>query len=39
MFSMYFLICMLSGIMFKDFCKDSVNDASMLELRKILFSK
>ncbi len=39
MFSIYFLICMMSGIMFKDFCKDSVNDATMLELRKILFSK
>jgi hypothetical protein len=39
MFSMYFLICMIHGISFKDFCKDSVNDAYMLELRKILFSK
>ncbi len=39
MFSMYFIICMISGISFKKFCKDSVNDDFMLELRKILFSK
>ena len=39
MFSMYFLICMISGISFKEFCKDSVNDAFMLELRKVLFAK
>lgn len=39
MFSMYFIICMISGISFKDFCKTSVNDSTMLELRKILFSK
>ena len=39
MFSMYFIICMISGISFKDFCKDSVNDKFMLDLRKILFSK
>jgi hypothetical protein len=39
MFSMYFIICMINGISFKDFCKDSVNDAFMLQLRKILFSK
>lgn len=39
MFSMYFIICMLSGISFKAFCKDSVNDTYMLELRKILFQK
>lgn len=39
MFSMYFIICMLCGIAFKDFCKDSVNDNFMLELRKILFAK
>lgn len=39
MFSMYFLICMIHGISFEDFCKDSVNDKYMLELRKILFSK
>jgi hypothetical protein len=39
MFSMYFLICMIHGIPFKEFCKDSVNDTFMLELRKILFSK
>jgi hypothetical protein len=37
MFSLYFLICMISGIPFRDFCKDSVNDGFMLELRKILF--
>jgi hypothetical protein len=39
MFSMYFIICMLCGIPFKDFCRDSVNDQFMLQLRKILFSK
>jgi hypothetical protein len=39
MFSMYFIICMMHGITFKDFCKDAVNDRTMLELRKILFTK
>ena len=39
MFSMYFLICMIHGISFKNFCKDSINDNFMLELRKILFAK
>ena len=39
MFSMYFIICMIHGIPFKDFCKDSVSDQFMLQLRKILFSK
>jgi len=39
MFSMYFIICMMCGINFKDFCKDSVNDDYMLQLRKILFAK
>jgi hypothetical protein len=39
MFSIYFIICMIHGISFKDFCKDSVEDAMMLDLRKILFSK
>jgi hypothetical protein len=39
MFSMYFIICMMCGISFEDFCKDSVSDDFMLELRKILFAK
>jgi hypothetical protein len=39
MFSMYFIICMIYGIPFKDFCKDSVDDQFMLQLRTILFSK
>ena len=39
MFSLYYIICMLHGISFKDFCKDSVNDAFMLQLRKRLFAK
>jgi len=39
MFSMYFIICMICDIPFKEFCKDSVSDEFMLELRKILFSK
>ena len=39
MFSIYFIICMIYGISFKEFCKDSVNDKVMADLRKILFSK
>lgn len=39
MFSMYFLICMIYGISFEDFCKDAVHDRSMLELRSILFRR
>jgi hypothetical protein len=39
MFSMYFIICMIAGIPFKDFCRDSVNDDIMLHLRQILFAK
>jgi hypothetical protein len=39
MFSMYFIICMICGISFKNFCKDSVKDDFMLNLRKILFAK
>ena len=39
MFSLYFLICMIHGIPFRTFCKDSVKDGFMLELRKVLFSK
>lgn len=39
MFSMYFIICMIAGIPFRDFCKDSVDDDMMLKLRQILFAK
>jgi len=39
MFSMYFIICMMHGISFRDFCKDSVKDDFMLHLRQILFTK
>jgi hypothetical protein len=39
MFSIYFIICMISGISFKEFCKDAVHDKTMADLRKILFSK
>jgi hypothetical protein len=39
MFSMYFIVCMMCGVSFKDFCKDAVNDKFMLELRKIFFAK
>ena len=39
MFSLYFIICMIHGISFKEFCKDAVDDKTMLQLRKILFSK
>ena len=38
MFSIYFLICMIHGIPFDEFCKDALHDRSMLELRSILFS-
>jgi hypothetical protein len=38
MFSMYFLICMIHGIPFDQFCKDAVDDQMMLQLRPILFS-
>jgi hypothetical protein len=39
MYSLYFIICMLHGIPFAQFCKDSVPDVFMLELRKVLFAK
>lgn len=39
MFSMYFIICMICGISFENFCKDAVNDNFMLDLRKILFAR
>jgi hypothetical protein len=39
MFSLYFIICMIHDIPFRDFCKDTVNDTFMLELRNILFAK
>jgi hypothetical protein len=39
MFSLYFLICMIHGIHFDEFCKDALHDRSMLELRSILFSE
>lgn len=39
MFSMYFIICMIHGITFKNFCKDTVKDNFMLKLRSILFAK
>jgi hypothetical protein len=38
MFSMYFLICMIHGIRFEQFCKDAVDDDMMLQLRHVLFS-
>ena len=37
MFSLYFLICMIHGIPFEEFCKDALHDRSMLELRSVLF--
>ena len=37
MFSIYFLICMIHGISFDEFCKDALHDRSMLELRSALF--
>jgi len=39
MYSLYFIICMIQGIPFKQFCKDSVPDAFMYELRKVMFAK
>ena len=39
MFSMYFIICMMSGIPFRQFCKDSVPDELMLKLRHVLFAE
>ena len=38
MYSMYFLVCMIYGIPFKNFCKEVTKDATMLALRKIMFS-
>ena len=39
MYSMYFITCMIYGISFKNFCKEVTKDATMLELRKIMFSR
>lgn len=39
MFSIYFLICMIHGIPFDEFCKDTLHDRSMLELRSVLFGQ
>lgn len=39
MYSMYFILCMLNGISFSKFCKDSVPDDFMLHLRELLFTK
>jgi len=39
MFSIYFLICMIHGIPFEEFCKDALHDRSMLELRSVLFGE
>jgi hypothetical protein len=39
MFSMYFLVCMIYGVSFKNFCKEVTKDSMMLDLRKILFSQ
>lgn len=39
MYSLYFIICMIHGISFGDFCKEATKDNTMLELRKILFAR
>ena len=39
MYSLYFIICMIHGIPFDQFCKDAVPDEFMLELRKVLFER
>ena len=38
-YSMYFIVCMIHHIPFKKFCKDSVPDGFMLQLREAFFSK
>jgi hypothetical protein len=38
-YSIYFLVSMLSGIPFQQFCKRRVPDSVMLELRKVLFTE
>lgn len=39
MYSMYFIICMMNGIQFRQFCKNRVPDEFMLKLRTLLFRK
>lgn len=39
MFSLFFIISMISRIPFKKFCKMKIDDKKMLELRKFLFSE
>lgn len=39
MYSMYFIICMLNGIPFSKFCKDSVPDDFMFKMRELLFTR
>jgi len=38
MYSMYFLICMMEGENFRNFCRRAPRDNVMLELRKVLFA-
>jgi hypothetical protein len=38
MYSLYFIICMIHGVPFKNYVKEVVPDSAMLELRKVLFS-
>ena len=38
MFSMFFVLSMLSGISFRTFCKNPASDSDMIKLRKILFT-
>jgi len=39
MYSMFFIIAMLSGISFKEFCRRAIPDRDMYELRHILFQE
>lgn len=39
MYSLYFILSMIHEVKFKTFCKKSISDAYMLELRHVLFSK
>lgn len=39
MYSMFFIIAMISGISFKEFCRRAIPDKDMYELRRILFQE
>jgi hypothetical protein len=39
MYSMYFIVCMMNHIPFRQFCKERVPDEFMLKLRSLMFTK